>query len=117
MLGRALITVGTLAAVLCQLEGCAAPGGTIHVDLLLFPGPESILRAERQRLLTFSHLIFSFEPSLITSFQGDAVLSVTLARFLRPFSCYGGSLSSSTSGADRPLPGTVPLFRAFCRGV
>jgi len=50
MLGRALITVGTLAAVLCQLEGCAAPGGTIHVDLLLFPGPESILRAERQRL-------------------------------------------------------------------
>jgi len=54
MLGRALITVGTLAAVLCQLEGCAAPGGTIHVDLLLFPGPDSILRAERQRLLTFS---------------------------------------------------------------
>ena len=28
-----------------------------------------------------------------------------LARFLRLFSRYGGSLSSSTSGADRPLNG------------
>ena len=32
--------------------------------------------------------------AVIASFQGDAVLSVMLARFLRPFSCYGGSLSS-----------------------
>jgi len=34
-----------------------------------------------------------------------------LARILRLFSCYGGSLSSSTSGADRLLPGTLPSFR------
>jgi hypothetical protein len=31
---------------------------------------ESILRAERQRLLTFYHLIFSVEPGLIASFRG-----------------------------------------------
>jgi hypothetical protein len=59
-----------------------------------------------------SYPAFPFSwPGLITSFQGDAVLSVTLARFLRPFSRYGGSLSSSTSGADRPLPGAVASFR------
>jgi hypothetical protein len=72
---------------------------------------ESILRAERQRLLTFYHLIFSFEPGLIASFQGDSISFMTLARFLRLFSCYGGSLSSQTSGADRPLPGAFPSFR------
>ena len=71
----------------------------------------TILRAERQRLLTFYHLIFSFEPDLLVFFRGDAVRSVTLARFLGPFSCYGGSLSSSTSGMDRPLPGAVASFR------
>jgi hypothetical protein len=71
--------------------------GCVHT--LKFP----ISSAERQHVLTFSHMIFSFESGLITSFQGDVVLSMTLARFLRPFSCYGRSLSPSTSGADRPL--------------
>ena len=66
---------------------------------------------KRRRLLTFSHLIFSFEPGFITSFQGDTVTSMMLARFLRLFSPHGGSLPSSTSGADRPLPGTLPSFR------
>jgi len=69
-----------------------------------------IASVERQLQLTFSHLIFSFEPGLITSFQGDAIRSVTLARFLRPFSLYGGILSSQTSGTDRPLPGAFPSF-------
>jgi hypothetical protein len=35
----------------------------------------------------------------------------------RRFSCYGGSLSSSTSGADRSLPGTLPSFRQVPDGV
>jgi hypothetical protein len=43
------------------------------------------------------------EPGLIVSFQRDAVRSVMLARFLRLSSCYGGSLSPSTSGEDSPL--------------
>jgi len=63
---------------------------------------------ERQRLLTFSRPDSPFRAAVIASFQADAVLSVILARFLRLFSCYGGSLSSSTSGADRPLPGAFP---------
>ncbi|TRZ92313.1 hypothetical protein D4R89_01475 [bacterium] len=62
-------------------------------------------------------MIFSFEPGLITSFQGDAVISVTLARFLRPFSRHGGSLSCSTSGIHRPLPGGFPSFRQVFRRV
>jgi hypothetical protein len=41
-------------------------------------------------------------------FQGHADISKTLAHFLRPFSSHGGSLSSPTSGADRPLSGVVP---------
>ena len=40
-----------------------------------------------------------------------------LARFLRLLSCYGGSLSSPTSGADRPLPGAVASFRQVPDGV
>ena len=40
-----------------------------------------------------------------------AIRSMTLARFLGPFSCYGGSLSSSTSLENRPLPGTLSSFR------
>ena len=47
-----------------------------YVRTLTFP----IYSAERQHLLTFSHLIFSFEPGLITSFQGHTVVFVTLAR-------------------------------------
>ena len=42
---------------------------------------------------------------------------MTLAHFLRPFSRHGGILSSQTSGADRPLPGALPSFRAVRRGV
>jgi len=38
-------------------------------------------------------------------------------RFLRLFSCYGGSLSSPASGADGPLPGTLPSFRQVPDGV
>jgi len=47
------------------------------------------------------------EPGLITSFLGDTVISMKLVRFLRPFSCYGGSLPSPTSREDRPLPGAL----------
>jgi len=47
--------------------------------------------------LTFYHLIFSFVPGLIASFQGDSISFMTLARFLRLISRYGGSLSSSTT--------------------
>jgi len=49
-------------------------------------------------------------------FQGDPASSETLARFLRLFSRHGGNVSSPASGADRPLPGAVPSFRAVCRG-
>lgn len=41
-----------------------------------------ISSAERQHLLTFSHLIFSFEPGFIASFQGDAVLPEWAERIL-----------------------------------
>jgi hypothetical protein len=58
----------------------------------------TISSPERQHLLTFSRLVFSFEPGLITSFQGDAGRSMTLARFLRPLSRHGGSLSSFNRG-------------------
>jgi hypothetical protein len=67
--------------------------------------------------LTFSRPYSPFRAAVIASFQGDAVRSVMLARFLRPFSCYGGSLSSSTSGADRSLPGAVASFRQVPDGV
>jgi len=46
----------------------------------------SIPPVERQRRLTFSLRDFSSEPALLPTFQGDAVISVTLAHFLRPFS-------------------------------
>ena len=42
---------------------------------------------------------------------------MTLACFLRPFSRHGRSLSSPASGADRPLPGAVPSFRARVRAL
>ena len=79
----------------------------LRTELPWLKGERFISSTERQHLLTLSHLIFSFEPGFIASFQGDAVISMTLTRFLRLFSCYGGSLSSSTSGADGPLPGTL----------
>ena len=48
------------------------------------------------------------ESGLITSFLGDTVISMKLVRFVRPFSCYSGSLPSPTSREDRPLPGALP---------
>jgi hypothetical protein len=72
---------------------------------------------ERQRLLTFSRPDCPFRAAVIAPIQGEAARSMTLARFLRLFSCYGGSLSSSTSGADGPLPGTLPSFRQVPDGV
>ena len=75
---------------------------------LAFP----ISSAERQHLLTFSNLILSSsKPGFLPSFPGGAVVSMTLVRFLRLLSRYGSSLSASTSGADRPLPGAFPSFR------
>jgi hypothetical protein len=50
--------------------------------------------------LTFSSLIPPSEPDPFPFLQGDAVTSVALARFLRPFSRFDGSVSSSTSGAQ-----------------
>ena len=54
----------------------------------------SILRVERQRLLTFSWPDSPFRAAVIASFQGDAVIFLMLGRFLRFLSRYGGSLSS-----------------------
>jgi hypothetical protein len=59
----------------------------------------------------------AFDPGLAASFQADPVISIMLARFLRPFSCYGGSLSSQASGAGRPLRGAFPSFQAIRYGV
>jgi hypothetical protein len=58
------------------------------VRTLTFP----ISSAERQHLLTFSHLTFSFEPDFTASFQGGAVVFVIFACFLKLFSRLGGSL-------------------------
>jgi hypothetical protein len=54
---------------------------------------------------------FAFRAAVIASFQADAVIFLMLARFLRPFSCYGGNLPLRSSGADGPLQGAVPSFR------
>ena len=56
-------------------------------------------------------LILASEAGLIASFQEGTVISMMLARFLMLFSRHGGSLSSPTSEEDRPLRGTLPLFR------
>jgi hypothetical protein len=47
----------------------------------------------------------------------ESRLDAPLARFLRLISLFGGSLSPSTSGADRSLPGVVPSFRQVPDGV
>ena len=60
------------------------------VRTLAFP----IASDERQRLWMFFSLIPAFEPGLITSFQGDRILSMTLAPFLELFSRYGGRMAS-----------------------
>ena len=90
----------------------------VAVGMAVCPYPcVSILLVERQRGLTFQDPDSPFRAAVIASSQGGAVRSMTLARFLRLFSCYGGSLSSSTSGADRSLPGAFPSFRQVPDGV
>jgi hypothetical protein len=84
-----------------------------RTELPWLKGERFISSTERQHLLTLSHLIFSFEPGFIASFQGEAVRSVMLARFLSPFSRFGGSLSFLKSGAGRPLQIDVHYFDGF----
>jgi hypothetical protein len=74
----------------CRCFASGRPWAWRCVRTLAFP----VASDERQRLLTFSRPDSPFRAAVIASFQGDVVRSVTLARFLRPFSCYGGSLSS-----------------------
>jgi len=67
-------------------------------DSLPFPFPST----GQQLRLTFSRLTRPSEPELFPFFQGDGVISVAMARFLKPFSRHGGSVSSSASREDCP---------------
>jgi len=67
----------------------------------------SILLFGRQLRLTFSSLVRPSDPEIPLPFRGDAVIAVTMARFLRPFSRHGRSLSSSASRTDCPLSGVI----------
>jgi hypothetical protein len=60
-------------------------------------------------VLTLSHLIFSFEPGLITSFQEDAVRSVTLGHFLWLFSRHEGEIArlDLVKAHDKLAPGKL----------
>ena len=61
--------------------------------------------------MTFSHLIFSFEPGLIMFSQRDAVRSITLARFLRLFSRHEGEIVrlDLVKAHDKLAPGKLRL--------
>ena len=65
----------------------------VVVDANTFPQSS----AERQLRLTFIFAILRSGAGLLPSFQGDVGIFSMMARFLRLFSRYGGSLSSSTS--------------------
>ena len=55
--------------------------------------------------------IRAFGSALFPFFQADAVRSLALAHFLRPFSRHGGSVSSSASRADCTLCGALSGLR------
>ena len=71
----------------------------------------------RQFRLTLYRFESAFEAGAFPVFRTGTAKAMTMARFLRPFSHHGRSLSSSASRADCLLSGVVPLFRPFSGGV
>ena len=75
----------------------------------LIQGSEALVLSDG---VAFRPLVFSRpRRGSLCLFGGDTVISMMLARFLRPSIRHGGILSSQTSGADGPLQGAVPSFR------